>query len=121
MHELPATQAILDAAICTARDHGASRIVAIDLVIGEMSTMMDDSVQMYFDILSRDTPAAGAVLRFRREPGAATCFDCAARYPVRPPLEPACPVCGGTFVRVTGGQQFTIESIEVNDEGPRSH
>lgn len=121
MHELPATQAILDTAISTAQAHGARRVIAIDLVIGELSTMMDDSVQMYFDILSRDTSAAGATLRFRREPGAATCFDCSARYPVKPPLEPTCPICGGCFVRVSGGQQFTIESIEVDDEGPGSH
>jgi hydrogenase nickel incorporation protein HypA/HybF len=121
MHELPATQGILDTALQTARAHGSRRVLAIDLVIGDLSSMVDDSVQMYFDVLSRGTLAHGAELRFRREPGAATCFDCAARYPVRPPLAPTCPICGGTFVRVSGGQQFTIESIEVEDEGPRSH
>lgn len=121
MHELGATQAILDTAIATAQAHGGRRITAIELVIGEMSSMLDDSVQMYFDVLSRDTLAAGATLRFRREPGFATCFDCSARYPVRPPLAHECPTCGSTFVRITGGQQFTIDSIEVEDEGPGRH
>lgn len=121
MHELPATQGILSIALETARANGDRRVTSIDLVIGEMSSMMDDSVQMYFDVLSRDTKAEGAALHFRRAPGEATCFDCSARYPVRPPLDPACPVCGSAFVRVTGGQQFMIESIEVEDESPRSH
>lgn len=121
MHELPATEGILATALATAREHGDRRITHIDLVIGELSTLMDDSVQMYFDVLSRDTRAEGAQLRFHRAPGEATCFDCSARYAVRPPLDPFCPTCGSTFVRVTGGQQFLIESIEVEDESPCSH
>ena len=114
MHELPATQTLLSTALAAAERSGLpGRVTAIDLVIGEMGTMVDDSVQFYFDVLSRGTRAEGAVLRVRRAPGEATCFDCAARYPVRPPLAPACPVCGGTCVRVTGGQQFLIDSVEV--------
>ena len=119
MHELPATQAMLSTALGVAERAGGGRVTAIDLVIGEMSTMVDDSVQFYFDVLSRGTPAEGALLRVRRTPGEAACFDCAARYPVRPPLDPACPVCGGTTVRVTGGHDFLIDSIEVEDESPR--
>lgn len=115
MHELPATQGILAIALDTARTAGASRVLGIDLVIGEMSSVMDDSVQLYFDVLSRGTPAAGAALRFRREPGMAACLDCEARWAVRPPLDPCCPTCGSALVRVAGGQQFLIESIEVDD------
>lgn len=118
MHELPATQGILATALETAEEAGGGRIVAIDLVIGEMSSMVDDSVQFYFDVLSRDTAAAGAVLRFRREPGEARCLECGHTYGARPPLEPSCPACRVGIVRVSGGQQFFIESIEVDDESP---
>ena len=121
MHELPATQALLATALGAAERAGGGRVTAIDLVVGEMSTMVDDSVQFYFDILSRGTPAEGAAIRVRREPGEAVCFDCAAHFPVRPPLAPACPHCGGTTVRVRGGQQFLVESIEVEScESPSS-
>jgi hydrogenase nickel incorporation protein HypA/HybF len=115
MHELPATQGILATALETARDAGGGRVRAIDLVIGEMSSVVDDSVQFYFDVLSRDTPAAGAALRFRRIPGEATCLACGHSYGVRPPLDPYCPACNDTLVSVTGGQQFYIESIEVDE------
>lgn len=115
MHELPATQGILATALETATGAGATRVLSIDLVVGEMNSMMDDSVQFYFDILSRDTAAEGAALRFRRVPAEALCLGCGHSYPVRPPLDPACPACDAYLVRVSGGQEFFVESVEVND------
>jgi hydrogenase nickel incorporation protein HypA/HybF len=115
MHELPVTQAILDTALAAARQAGGPRILAIDLVIGELSGIVDDSVQFYFDILSQGTTAAGAMLRFQRQPAHATCLDCDHSYDVTPPLASFCPVCNSLRVQVTGGRQFFLESIEIDD------
>lgn len=120
MHELAVTQSVLSIALEAAEDaatqHGAWRITAIDLVIGELSGYVDDSVQFYFDMLSEGTPAAGATLRFHREPAQAYCQSCQHEFAVTPPLDPACPHCGGTDLSVTGGTAFYVESIEVEDE-----
>jgi len=117
MHELSVTEGILNAALEAAGKAGARRITAINLVIGDLSSIVDDSVQFYFEILSKDTPAAGATLCFRREPGRAVCRDCGHAFEVSPPLEPICPACGGIRLEVTGGREFLVESIEVEDEG----
>ena len=119
MHELPVTQAILDTALVAAQQAGGQRILAIDLVIGELSGIVDDSVQFYFDILSQGTPAQGAQLRFQRQPARAACPDCGHTYNVTAPLAPFCPVCGGARVQVSGGRQFFLESIEIDDQNPR--
>ena len=116
MHELPVTEGILTLAIDTARQAGAGRIIAIDLVVGDLSSIVDDSVQFYFDLLSPGTPAEGAALRIRRAPAELICSDCGARHAVRAPLLPACPSCGGPRVHVGGGREFYVESIEVCDE-----
>jgi hydrogenase nickel incorporation protein HypA/HybF len=113
MHELAATQGILATALEAARGAGAARVTVIDLVIGDLSSMVDDSVQFYFDLLSRDTAAAGAALRLRRLPGRAACALCGAAYDVTPPLDPFCTSCGEPAITVTGGREFYIDSIEV--------
>jgi hydrogenase nickel incorporation protein HypA/HybF len=117
MHELQATRGMVEVAVEAAAAAGARRILTIDLVIGELTSMVDDSVQFYFDILSRGTLAAGAVLRFRRVPAEGQCRACAHEFDVKPPLPRACPRCGSPALEVGGGQEFYVDSIEVDDEG----
>ena len=116
MHELPVTQGILDVALKAAQDNHAQRISAVHLVIGELSSIVDDSVQFYFDLLSRDTIAAGATLHVRRIAATASCSDCGHGFAVHAPLTPVCPQCGGTQLRVSGGREFYVESIDIDGD-----
>jgi len=115
MHELPATQGMLQIALETASSVGADRIREIHLVIGDLSSMVDDSVQFYFDLMAQGTAAAGAKLVFHREAAVLRCSACSLQEDVRAPLPPACPRCGDLRVRVDGGQEFRVDSIEVDD------
>jgi hydrogenase nickel incorporation protein HypA/HybF len=117
MHELPVTQSILDVALEAGGKAHAGRITAIELVVGDLASIVDDSVQFYFEILSKGTIAEGAVLRFRREPAIATCGSCGHTFNASPPLLPVCPRCGSIQLSVTGGRSFYVESIDV-DEPP---
>ena len=112
MHELPATQAMLTLALDAA---GGRRVLAIDLTVGEMGSIVDDSVQFYFDLLSRGTVAEGAALRFRRVSGDGTCLECGHRFGARPPLPAECPACAGRQLVVSGGQEFNLDSLEVDE------
>lgn len=115
MHELAVTQGLLTVALGMAQQHKAARITAIHVVIGAWSSFVDDSVQFYFDLLSRGTPAEGAVLRFRRVSAMAFCEDCRRQTSVGAPLPAGCPVCGSVGLQITGSNALYVESMEVED------
>ncbi|MCU0508169.1 MAG: hydrogenase maturation nickel metallochaperone HypA [Anaerolineae bacterium] len=114
MHELPITEGILKIATEAA---GGRKITTIHLVVGELSSIVDDSVQFYFDMLSKGTLAEGATLDFQRLPATVMCWDCGKSFEVRAPLPPACQHCGSTKLQVTGGRELRVDSIEVSDDG----
>ena len=123
MHEMPFTQSILETALKTA---DGRQIRKIRLRVGRMSAIVPDSVQVFFDFLSRDTPAAGAELIFEMVPITLTCRNCGARIdlpgdetiPARQILAEAfrkgCSCAKGDFT-VTGGLGFDLASIELAD------
>lgn len=113
MHELSVTQSVLDIAVDAAQGAGSPRITAIDLLVGELTGFVTDSIQFYFDLLSKGTAAEGAVLRVRREPVSATCTACGHVFHPEIPVLPACPACSSGAVRLAGGRELRVESIEV--------
>ena len=112
MHELTITQNILNIALHHAENAGATRIAAINLVIGQMASIVDDCVQFYWDFISEDTIAQGAVLHFERIPARLNCDTCHCSYRLDE-NDLTCPYCGGSAVTFVAGDEFYIDSIEV--------
>ncbi len=112
MHELAATQRILETALSQARATGTGRIVALHLVLGQMSEMTIDSVQFYWNQISPGTMAEGANLHYRHMPVELLCLTCDRRYS---PLDDvvACPACGGERIKIAAGEEFYLEAIDV--------
>jgi len=116
MHEMAVTQSILNIAVEHAERCGATRVTALNLVIGQLSSIVDDSVQFYWEIVSKDSLCEGAALNFERIAAQMNCLDCQYTYALSRGLE-ACPQCGGFQVRVVAGDEFRLESIEVEEAG----
>ncbi len=112
MHEYAVTKSIIDITVKEAEQVEAKRITAIRLVIGELSTIVDESVSMYFDIIAKDTLAEGARLFFRRIPAQFKCSSCGNIYDKRGSIFD-CPQCGSAGVPTGVGKEFYIESIDV--------
>ena len=114
MHELPVTESILEIALRHADKAGASRITHLYLVIGQLASIVDDSVQFYWDIISRGTIAEGASLHFKRLPATFACLDC--KHEFTPGDEDfACPSCKSERVKVISGDQFYMEAIDIEN------
>ena len=112
MHELSITQNILEIALRHGEQARASRIIRLNMVVGELASVIDDSVQFYWDIVARDTMAEGAELCFERIPGSLRCLGCGETFRLEG-REYVCPACGESQVAVAGGDEFRLASIEV--------
>lgn len=112
MHELAVTENILDIALKHASENEARRVTDLNIVIGRLSSIVDDSVQFYWDIVTENTLCAGSKLHFERIPAEMFCQDCNTAYTLESELIP-CPACGSIKVKVTSGDQFYLDSIEI--------
>lgn len=116
MHELAVTENILEITLRHANQADATRVTDIYLVIGRLSSIVDDSIQFYWDIMSENTLCAGAALHFERIPARLLCLDCNKEYTLDADLEP-CPFCQSPHIKVIAGEEFFVASIEVEKEG----
>ena len=113
MHELGVTQEVLKIALDKAQEVGAEKITRINLVIGEMSGIIDDSVQFYFDFISNDSIAHDARLSFERIPTQMRCRKCGSSFSPGKILD-SCPECQAWDAEITAGKEFYIDTIEVD-------
>jgi hydrogenase nickel incorporation protein HypA/HybF len=112
MHELAVTESVLDISLRHAQKAGAKRIISIHLVIGKFSSIVDDSVQFYWDTIAEGTIAEGATLHFERIPAEMACLDCGLTF--EPTDETfACPQCMSPRVKITRGDELRVEGIDI--------
>ncbi len=112
MHELSVTQSILSIALEQAEKAKASKIAKINLTVGELSGIVEECVQFYFELLSKDTIAAEARLSFNRPAMQLRCRNCSTTFSPRE-HEWACPSCREEKAEIVSGREFLIDSIEV--------
>lgn len=112
MHELSVTESILNIALKHAQAAGADRVTDIYVVIGQLSSIVDDSVQFYWDMISEGSICQGAALHFERIPARLSCLECGGEYTIPEEMRP-CPNCGSFLIKVISGEEFYLDSIAV--------
>lgn len=115
MHELAVTESILEIANRHALTAGATKITDIYITLGRLSSIVDDSVQFYWDIISQATLAEGSKLHFTRVPARMHCNDCGQDFEMQEELAP-CPHCASINLKLISGDEFWLESIEIEKE-----
>jgi hydrogenase nickel incorporation protein HypA/HybF len=121
MHEMSITEAMLNMALEHARGF---RITDIYLQVGRMSLIVPESVEFYFEYLSKGTLAEGATLHFEIQPIKMTCMNCGQQADLTDLMDEqpraimvqalarGCE-CGSKSLRVTGGTGFNMLSLGV--------
>jgi hydrogenase nickel incorporation protein HypA/HybF len=116
MHELSVTESILNIVLKHAQTNKADKVLTIGLRIGELSELVGECIQHYFDYLSKGTIAEGATLDIERSPIIFECNDCKNTFQVSlsETKDFTCPECHGVKVRLTSGREFYIKDITIS-------
>jgi hydrogenase nickel incorporation protein HypA/HybF len=110
MHELGLGRAIVDGAVRFADGH---RVVKVAVTIGVLRHTTPESIAQHFEIAARGTLCEGAVLEPRFAPARLRCA-CGEEWEAEgPPF--ICPRCGGGETTVLGGEELSVDSIEVEE------
>ncbi len=111
MHELALAQQLLHIVEQTARANMLKKVAEIKIVVGEMMAVVPEALEFSFQVLSRDTLAAGAKLVIEEQQALSKCSHCQITYPW---LEygyrcPSCSSLGGTIIQ---GRDLYIDYLE---------
>ena len=110
MHEMPIAAAIVEQAVEAVERHGATRIEAIEVVIGKMRMIVPEALQMAFSAVSEGTIAEGAVLQIEEVPIDALCRVCGHRFEPEIALY-LCPKCEQADVEILSGNDMILKSV----------
>ena len=112
MHEQSIVESFLAIAIENAEKANANRITKINLVVGELTGVVEESVDFYFNFLSKDTIAADATILYNRIPAQLRCRKCDKTF-VAENYDFRCSQCQEQQIEIVGGRELYIESNEV--------
>ena len=112
MHELALTEGILKVVSSEQKKGAFTRVLEIDLGIGEFSGVIPSCIEEFFPLAAKGTPAEGAKLVMRSVPAEFECSSCGYHGSL-PKHTASCPDCGGSQIRMTAGREFFIENIVV--------
>jgi hydrogenase nickel incorporation protein HypA/HybF len=111
MHELPVVLEVIKIVNEEAKQKGFKTVRSITIVVGELSAVMSESVQLYFELLSEGTACEGAKLVFEHKPSLLHCRSCGLKFEHVKVFD--CPECGEMAYLVKGsGRELYVKSIE---------
>lgn len=115
MHEYKITLDIIHTAEEYAVKNGAAAVTEINLVVGDYSGCVADSIVLYFDLIAQGTICEKTALNIERVAPKLQCNVCGS-YFERKPFEFACPSdgCTGEGEPTEIGREFYIKSICVD-------
>jgi hydrogenase nickel incorporation protein HypA/HybF len=119
MHEFSTAVSIVQSVAEAATMHGATRVAAIHLQVGQMSMLNHDQLLFGIEIAARETVAENAAVTIEVLPIKILCKSCGnesvpkeqhSLYDVLSSL--VCPYCSSKEVEIVQGRECVIKDIE---------
>jgi hydrogenase nickel incorporation protein HypA/HybF len=112
MHELSLSGAIVNTVV---KHAGGRPVRLVSLRVGALRQVVPDTLEFYFEFVSKGTVCEGARLEQELIPALLRCASCEREWTIDMPIF-MCPGCGSAGrVEVARGEEFEVESIEVEE------
>ena len=115
MHELSLAGGILRIVEQAAERERFRRVSRLSLEVGRLSGVEVESLRFALGAIAPGTCLEGAAFDIREPPGQAACLGCGSMTEVNE-LGDACRHCGGWRLEPTGGTEFRVVDMLVEDE-----
>lgn len=113
MHECSVVEQMVKIASKKAAEAEASGVTSINVVIGELTGYMEDSIRFYFRLLAKDTILENAQLNISFVKPKLRCPSCDKLFE-RARFSFDCPDCGTAGEMTKTGSEFYIDTMEVS-------
>lgn len=112
MHEMSLVMRIIDIATEKALAQKAEKITKIELLLGELSGVMYESLMFSFELAMKRTLLETAEVVVKKVSGRGLCQVCSHTYSLST-LHDACPKCSALNPKVIQGRELQVVSIDV--------
>lgn len=116
MHEMSLATGLINIIKEEMDKAGKARLIRVNLRYGALSNVLPEALSTAFELLTENTPLAGAELILEEEAATLACGACGHNFTPqkRRDLFMPCPVCGHDLGhRVISGKGLYIHSMEV--------
>lgn len=114
MHELSIAQALVEQVEAVRAAHDGRPVVSVGVRIGTWRLVVQESLDFYYQTLTRGTPLEGSRLEIETVEARGRCPRCGGEFPVEAPLI-VCPACGTVGGELVQGQELDLVSVELED------
>lgn len=111
MHELSIAQSLLDIVLEESQKHDVRTVKTIRLEVGALAAVVPEALTFCFELVSKDSIAAGAGLEIVTLPVVARCTECNLEFQVENQVF-MCPKCGAPVFDLVSGRELSIVNIE---------
>ncbi len=113
MHELGMMTGVFDAVRGAAEEADATKVLSVDLSVGEMTEAIDECLVFAYDALAEQDPLfQGSHLNLKMVHPRSRCLECGAEYD-HDRFHMFCPECGSFATELLAGRDLTIDSVEI--------
>ncbi len=116
MHEFGIAEELVKAVMAElGRFSPAPRLRRVRVVAGGLRQIVPDNLAFAYDVLTRDTPAAGSALEIVTLPLVGVCTACGWRGELHDAVF-HCGACGAFTLRTEGGMALYLDSLEIDTD-----